>query len=56
MELVVIFTGMATICFSIAFGSAIAERCGHKVSTLPGDAVVAASGFIGLALAGLFFI
>ena len=56
MELVVIFTGMATICFSIAFGSAIAERCGHKVSALPSDAVAATAGVIGLALLGLLFV
>lgn len=56
MELVVIFTSMATICFSIALGSAIAERCGYKVGALPDDAVAAATGFIGLALVGLFFI
>lgn len=56
MELVMIFTSMAAICSGVALGSVIAERCGHKVSALPGDAVAAAAGFIGLALAGLFFI
>ena len=56
MELVMIFTGMATICFSIAFGGAIAERCGHKVDVPPSDAAATAAGFIGLALVGLFFV
>ena len=56
MELVMIFTGMATICFGIAFGSTIAERCGHKVDVPPSDAAATAAGFIGLALVGLFFV
>ena len=56
MELVMIFTTMATICFGIAFGSAIAERYGHKVDVSPGDAAAAAAGFISLALVGLFFV
>ena len=51
-----IFTGMATICFGIAFGSAIAERCGHKVEASFNDAATAAAGFISLALVGLFFV
>lgn len=56
MELVVIFTSMATICFSIALGSAIAERCGYKVGILPSDAAATAAGFISLALLGLLFV
>lgn len=56
MELVMIFTSMATICFGISFGSAIAERCGYKVGVLPSDAAATAAGFISLALVGLFFV
>ena len=56
MGLVVIFTSMAVLSFGIAFGSVIAERCGHKVDVPPSDAIATAAGFIGLALAGLFFI
>lgn len=56
MELVVVFTGMAMLSFGIALGSAIAERYGHNVGALPGDATATAVAFIGLALAGLFFV
>ena len=56
MELVVIFISMSVLSFCIAFGSAIAERCGRNVDGLPADATVTAVGFIGLALVGLLFI
>lgn len=56
MELVVIFAGMNALCFGVAVGSVIAERCGHNVGELPGDATATAVGFIGLALVGLLFV
>ena len=56
MELVYCFSGMAALSCCIAFGSAIAERCGCNVDELPADATVTAVGFIGLALVGLLFV
>lgn len=56
MELVVVFTGMAVICFGVAIGSVIAEHRGYKVGALPGDATATAVGFGALALVGLLFV
>ena len=56
MELVMIFAGMATICFSVAVSSVIAEKRGYNIGALAGDATATAIGFGMLALVGLLFV
>lgn len=56
MELVIVFAGMATICFGVAVSSVIAEKRGYNTGALAGDATATAIGFGMLALAGLLFV
>lgn len=56
MELVMIFAGMATICFSVAVSSVIAEKRDYNIGALAGDATATAIGFGMLALVGLLFV
>lgn len=56
MELVMIFAGMATICFSLAISGVIVEKRGYNTGAIAGDAIATAIGFGALALAGLLFV
>lgn len=56
MELVIIFAGMATICFGLAISGVIAEKRGYNTGALAGDATATAIGFGMLALVGLLFV
>ena len=56
MELVMIFAGMATICFGLAISSVIAEKRGYNTGVIAGDATATAIGFGVLALVGLLFV
>ena len=56
MELVMIFAGMATICFGVAASSVIAEKRGYNTKVIAGDAATTAVGFGMLALIGLLFV
>ena len=56
MELVMIFAGMATICFGLAISGVIAEKRGYNTGAIAGDATATAIGFGMLALVGLLFV
>lgn len=56
MELVMIFAGMATICFGLAISGVIAEKRGYNTGAIAGDATATAIGFGMLAMIGMLFV